>query len=54
MVLFIWEKTDSVIGSGEGTDYRETQGNLFGMMSNLVLIMLYIFVKTHISNTVEM
>lgn len=27
----------SVIGSGEGTDYRETQGNLFGMMENLYL-----------------
>lgn len=27
----------SVIESGEGIDYRETQGNLFGVMENLYL-----------------
>lgn len=27
----------TVIESGEGIDYRETQGNLFGVMENLYL-----------------
>ena len=37
----------SVIESGEGIDYRETQGNLSGWWKICILIMLYIFVKTH-------